>query len=107
IAGAGALWLCQPAAAAAQDQAAQAAPPQPAAETPRGHFDTVVVSARKREETVQDVPVAITAVSKAELERYAIADLNQVSTVTPNLTISPTSSGAGAILYIRGVGTSS
>ncbi len=107
IAGAGALWLCQPVTAAAQDQAAQAAPPQPAAETPRGHFDTVVVSARKREETVQDVPVAITAVSKAELERYAIADLNQVSTVTPNLTISPTSSGAGAILYIRGVGTSS
>ncbi|MEN3975933.1 TonB-dependent receptor [Emcibacter sp. SYSU 3D8] len=100
--GVAALWMWHPAGAAAQD-----APPRPAAEAVRPHFDTVVVSARKREETVQDVPVAITAVSKAELERYAIADLNQVSTITPNLTISPSSSGAGALLYIRGIGTSS
>ncbi len=95
------------AAGGAHAQDAASAPEKPAVEAPKAHFDTVVVSARKREETVQDVPVAITAVSKAELERYAIADLNQVSTMTPNLTISPTSSGAGAILYIRGIGTSS
>src|SRR5688500_16755609 len=76
----------------AQDRVTEA--PKPVAEASKAHFDTVVVSARKREETVQDVPVAITAVSKAELERYAVADLNQVATITPNLTISPTSSGA-------------
>jgi outer membrane receptor for ferrienterochelin and colicin len=100
----GALWLTQPGGALAQEPAAQN---PPAADAAKPHFETVVVSARKRDETVQDVPVAITAIGKAELERYAIADLNQVSTMTPNLTISPTSSGAGAILYIRGVGTSS
>ena len=101
----GALWLSQSGGTFAQEQVAQA--PAPGAEAPKPHFETVVVSARKREETVQDVPVAITALGKAELERYAIADLNQVATITPNLTISPTSSGAGAILYIRGIGTSS
>ena len=84
--------------ALAQDQVAQADAAKPAAEAGKGHFDTVVVSARKREETVQDVPVAITAVSKAELERYAIADLNQVATITPNLTISPTSSSGRTVV---------
>ncbi|MEN3951682.1 TonB-dependent receptor [Iodidimonas sp. SYSU 1G8] len=90
---------------AAVAQEAPANAKAPAAEPRR--VDSVVVSARKRDESVQDVPVAITAIDKQALERYAIADLNQISTITPNLTISPTSSGAGAILYIRGVGTSS
>lgn len=71
-------------------------------------FEEVVVTARKREEGLQDAPIAISAFSGASLEARGITTLNDIQTVTPNLTFySYTTEGAStnnANLYIRGVG---
>lgn len=64
-----------------------------------------MVSARKREETLQDVPVAVTALDKAALERYAVDDLVDAAKMTPQLTLNAGGSNAGAILYLRGIGS--
>lgn len=66
--------------------------------------DVVVVTAQRREEELTDVPISITAVSSAQLERAGIADSLSLSQVTPGLQFA--SSGAYAQPTIRGIGTS-
>jgi iron complex outermembrane receptor protein len=53
----------------------------------------IVVTARRREERLQDVPIAVTAITPDSLERQNIVDVSQLSTQAPSLTITP---GAGA-----------
>ena len=68
-------------------------------------FADIVVTARKRAESLQSVPIAITAIGAAELEARQITDVKGLETVTPNLIINPnTLSAAGANIYIRGIG---
>jgi iron complex outermembrane recepter protein len=63
----------------------------------------IVVTARRRAETLQDVPVAITAVSGDMLERRGINSVREVAALSPGLNI--TTDGAGrAFVSIRGVG---
>lgn len=63
----------------------------------------VVVTARKREETLLDVPVAATAFTGALLESRGINSVREAATLTPGLNIN--SDGAGrAFVSIRGVG---
>ena len=64
-------------------QAQQAAAAEPAVTT----LDTVKVTARKREESLQDVPVAVTALTAEQLEKLAIKDLGDLQGQVPNLTI--------------------
>ncbi|MDE2620200.1 MAG: TonB-dependent receptor [Sphingomonadales bacterium] len=65
----------------------------------------IVVTARKRNETLVSVPVAVSALSAERLTRYNVADLNAVSTLVPNVTIVKAASGTGASMTIRGVGS--
>ncbi|HUD91873.1 TonB-dependent receptor, partial [Sphingobium sp.] len=63
----------------------------------------IVVTARKREETLLNVPVAVTAVSGDTLARRNINSVREAAVLTPGLNIS--SDGAGrAFVSIRGVG---
>jgi iron complex outermembrane recepter protein len=68
--------------------------------------DEIVVTARKREENVQDVPIAVTALSGAALEARGIGSVTELARVTPNLQFTPGQGGnSGAIApFIRGVG---
>ncbi|WP_428152405.1 TonB-dependent receptor [Brevundimonas sp.] len=66
--------------------------------------DDVVVTARKREERLQDVPIAVTAVSGETLEREQINLVKDVAALTPGLNISSDAVGR-AFISIRGVGT--
>ncbi len=66
--------------------------------------EEVVVTARKREERLQDVPVAVTAVTAGVLEREQINTVREVATITPGLNITTDAVGR-AFLSIRGVGT--
>ena len=50
-------------------------------------LDTVTVTARKREETLQEVPVAVTAFTAEALDRLNIEDLSDLDSQVPNLTI--------------------
>ena len=71
-------------------------------------LEEVVVTSRKREESLKDVPVAITAVSGRKLEALQANDLSSVASVAPNVNFSfaGTTSGSpsAAVIYIRGVG---
>jgi len=79
--------------------AAQEAPADGASQV-----DDVIVTARKREERLQDVPIAVTAVSGETLEREQINVIKDVAGLTPGLNISSDAVGR-AFMSIRGVGT--
>jgi iron complex outermembrane receptor protein len=66
----------------------------------------IIVSARRRAERLFDVPVAVSALGKQEIERYANDNIMKVAEMTPGLNIGArTAGGAGAGITIRGVGT--
>lgn len=71
-------------------------------------LEEVTVTARKREERLLDVPVAVTAVSGARIEAESIASLEDVTYAVPNLSISGGGTDAGGtgfgIVYVRGIG---
>ena len=93
------------AAAPAAEQAADPAA-TPAEENTTGTEgdQTIVVTARKRQETLKDVPVAATAVSGDLVEKRGFTSVKEVAQLTPSLNIN--SDGAGrAFVSIRGVGT--
>lgn len=72
------------------------------------NLETIVVTSRKREESLKDVPVAITAVSGRKLEALQANDISSVASIAPNVNFSfaGTTSGSpsAAVIYIRGVG---
>jgi iron complex outermembrane recepter protein len=82
-----------PADAVTQDQAAQ------------GSDQDIVVTARRRNEVLQDVPIAVTAYSGEQLERQGAVDITDVADTTPNVNLE-TSRGTNTTLtaFIRGVG---
>lgn len=66
----------------------------------------IIVTAQKREQAIQDVPIAINAFSGDQLEASNISDLNNLQTITPSLFVNSTGSAASdTTLRIRGVGT--
>jgi iron complex outermembrane receptor protein len=56
-------------------------------------IEEIIVTARKREENLQDVPLSITAFSAREIERAAFADLEDISLSTPGLQMNSELSG--------------
>ncbi len=77
----------------------------PAAEPAVTTLEVVKVTARKREESLQDVPVAVTALSAEQLDRLAIKDLGDLQGQVPNLTIyAARGSNTTLTTFIRGVG---
>ncbi|WP_343045270.1 TonB-dependent receptor [Parasphingopyxis algicola] len=85
---------------AAQAQATE----QPQAET--GQVGTIVVTARRREESLQDTPVAVSALSAAELENRQIETLTEVYRYVPNVQFSTAASGTtgASSVFVRGIG---
>jgi iron complex outermembrane recepter protein len=68
--------------------------------------DAIVVTARKREENLIDVPLPVTVATKAQLDRDQIYGLNDLQRITPALEISQTSGGeTNGGGRLRGVGT--
>lgn len=67
--------------------------------------DVVTVTARRREESLQDVPVSVTAYSGAQLEAIGAQDITRIAQTTPNVTLE-VSRGTNSTLtaFIRGVG---
>ncbi|MDC0598530.1 TonB-dependent receptor [Gammaproteobacteria bacterium] len=69
-------------------------------------IEEIVVSARFREENLQDTPLAITAVSGDALEMRGLTDVTQLDDFSPNTVIAPLGAGWGstAAAFIRGIG---
>ncbi|MCF7981327.1 MAG: TonB-dependent receptor plug domain-containing protein, partial [Pseudomonadales bacterium] len=71
-------------------------------------LEEIVVTARKREESLQDAPISITAFSGEGLEQRNITALADISQITPNLVFNANApisgSSATASVFIRGIG---
>ncbi|MFM5906331.1 MAG: TonB-dependent receptor, partial [Novosphingobium sp.] len=83
------------------DEEAKAAPP---AEVAVGEGNEIVVTATKREQTLQDVPVAVSVTTAETIERAQIRDIRDLSTVVPSLRVNQLQSSANTNFYIRGFG---
>ena len=93
---AGAAWSAISTGAFAQTSPAQEEAAQ---------VEDIVVTARRREESLQDVPVAVTAVSGEQLEAKGSADITELARSTPSLTLNAArGSNSTLISFIRGVG---
>ncbi len=64
----------------------------------------IVVTARKREENLQQVPLSITAFTEAVLEQAGIQNLDDLARITPNLTFTQGPVGRRAVPVLRGIG---
>lgn len=71
-----------------------------------GALEEIVVTARKREESMQNVGLAVSALSKTEIERSFARDISDLASVSPNLIIDDTAQGPGGVaaIFIRGIG---
>ena len=69
-------------------------------------LDEIVVTARFREEKLQETPIAITAISGEELQAKGIESAYEVAYTVPNASLRPTQAAFGASMsaYIRGIG---
>jgi len=69
--------------------------------------EEIVVTAQRREERLQAVPLAVTALTSANLQARGIQNITQLTSVVPNLNLisSDTLSGSStALVFIRGIG---
>ncbi|WP_160486827.1 TonB-dependent receptor [Aurantiacibacter rhizosphaerae] len=67
--------------------------------------NTIVVTAQKREQNVLEVPVAVTAIGDNVLEAAQVNEFEDLTSVSPSLTITAGGSQAGHSIALRGVGT--
>ncbi len=89
--------------AMAQQQEQQDSVPERQATT----LEKITVTARKREETLQEVPVAVTAFTSEALDKLNVRDLADLGAQVPNLTIyAARGSSSTLTAYIRAVGQS-
>lgn len=71
-----------------------------------GDFVDIVVTAQRRAESLQDVPIAISAFSGESLERAGVSNASDLRFVAPSLNFTSGNNTRGEGLAIRGVGTS-
>ena len=68
-------------------------------------IDDIIVTAQKREQNLQDVPIVVTSLSAETLEDAGVRDIKDLQILTPGMTVTSTSSEASTTARIRGVGT--
>ena len=66
----------------------------------------IVVQARRQNETLQEVPVTVTAIGGDTLQRYNIDQVADITSRVPTLNVQVGGSGSGGQLSLRGVGSS-
>ena len=70
--------------------------------------NVIIVTATRRAQDVQDIPIAVTAVSPQQLENQGVDNIQEVTSVAPSFTSSQAQVASGSVvLRIRGVGTTS
>ena len=86
--------------AQAQDQTAEAD------DTDVSVQDTVIVTATKRAQALEEVPLAVTVVGQQELNERGIQDITTLERAAPSYTINTSDTASGGLtLRLRGVGT--
>jgi iron complex outermembrane receptor protein len=65
----------------------------------------IIVTAEKRQENIQDVPISVISVSSQSLQDAGVKDINQLQVLTAGLTVSSDASESTSVARIRGIGT--
>ncbi|MCX8499864.1 MAG: TonB-dependent receptor plug domain-containing protein, partial [Caulobacteraceae bacterium] len=73
--------------------------------TATGGLEEIVITAQKREENLQTVPVSVTALSSEAIANQRIADFSDLTRAAPSLTITQQSSSPNNSIILRGIGT--
>ncbi|MBK6435185.1 MAG: Plug domain-containing protein [Rhodanobacteraceae bacterium] len=103
---AAAIWVAMSTAAVAQEAA-----PAPATETTVGDkkdgdavLQTITVTAQKRTENLQDVPISIQVLGTDQIEELHIADIDDVFKLSPSVSFQRQAEVPGSyVVYMRGV----
>lgn len=71
-------------------------------------IEEIKVTARKREENLQDVAMSVSAMSQREIEANFATDIRNLIHISPNTLLDDTNQGPGGVAaaYIRGIGVS-
>ena len=94
---AGALCVSLTSPSHAQDQAPAASPGKKVSAS----LEEVLVTARRRRESLQETPIAVTALSGAELQERGIVNISELTKSVPSVEITESVSN---LIYIRGIG---
>jgi len=70
-------------------------------------LEEVIVTAQKRQQTIQDVPSSVAAISEEMLEKTNSREFSDLNNITSGITITGGADGFGKVIRIRGVGTNS
>ena len=71
------------------------------------YLEEIIVTAQKRAQNIQDIPVAVTALSGEHLVEHGITDMFDLQQTAPGLIVDQSQTATTANFSIRGVGTSS
>lgn len=70
--------------------------------------NVIIVTATRRAQDVQDIPLAVTAIAPEQLEAQRVVNIQQVAALAPSFTSSQAQLASGSVvLRVRGVGTTS
>ena len=106
FAGTAALALVVPGAAFAQDAEQVAQPAQDRAEADEATGNEIIVTATKREQTLQEIPVAVSVTTAETIERAQIRDITDLQSLVPSLRVTQAQGQFATTYSIRGFGTS-
>src|SRR5690606_38186082 len=70
-----------------------------------GEITTITVTAQKREQSLQDVPIVVTTLPAKLLQDAGVRDIKDMQVLTPGLTVTSTQNESLTTARIRGVGT--
>jgi iron complex outermembrane recepter protein len=68
-------------------------------------LEEIIVTAQKREQNLQDVPIVVTAINQQLLQDTGVRDIKDLTLLTPGLIVTSTSNETVTTARIRGVGT--
>ncbi|WP_448246544.1 TonB-dependent receptor [Thalassotalea agariperforans] len=69
-------------------------------------IEKIVVTAQKRTENIQEVPISITAIEPTKIENVGFKQLNEIAEFIPNMRMT-TTNDSGSVISLRGVGAAS
>lgn len=68
-------------------------------------IEEVIVTARKRDESLQEVPVVVNVLTSDSIDTQRIENIRDISTIVPGMVAAKSISGTSGQVYLRGVGT--
>ena len=82
------------------------APAAFAADTNAVELETLIVTASKRAENIQDVPMSVSAVSGDYIEKAGVTNATDLARFIPSVAVTQSNNNRNTTLYVRGIGTS-